>query len=246
MKRRYLLALAVAAGVFAMNAHQRLSAAGNTGTIQGHVRLTGPAPGNPIIRMGVDPMCAAINAGPSRPVQQIVTRSADGGLANVFVTLTGTFPRVPPPKTAVTIRQLKCVNVPRVVGVMVGQTLTIVNSDTLAHETHSITSKGNSFKVTQPHSDMVFTYTPKAPEEMLRLGCEIHRWMVAWVGVEAHPYFNVTTDTGVFTIANVPAGRHQIKAWHERYGWQTKTVDVKPGATATVDFTYTGQERPAA
>jgi hypothetical protein len=117
---------------------------------------------------------------------------------------------------------------------------------TLAHETHSITSKDNTFKVTQPHSDMVFDYTPKNPEEMLRLGCEVHRWMVAWVGVESHPYFNVTNETGVFTIANVPPGRHQIRAWHERYGWLTKMVDVKPGETATFDFTYTGQEHPAA
>src|SRR5438045_1169540 len=46
-----------------------VSAASATGTIQGHVRLTGPAPGNPIIRMGMDPMCAQLNAGPSRPAQ---------------------------------------------------------------------------------------------------------------------------------------------------------------------------------
>jgi hypothetical protein len=64
--------------------------------------------------------------------------------------------------------------------------------------------------------------------------------------VEAHPYFNVTNETGSFTIPNVPAGRHQIRAWHERYGWVTKTVDVKPGETATMDFAYTGQEHPTA
>ena len=85
------------------------------------------------------------------------------------------------------IRQLKCVDSPRVVGAMVGQTLSIVNSDTLTHETHSITARDNTFKVTQPHSDMVFNYTLKTPEEMLRLGCEVHRWMVAYVGVEAAP-----------------------------------------------------------
>jgi hypothetical protein len=56
-----------------------VAAAGGTGTIQGHVRLSGPAPGNPIIRMGMDPMCAKLNAGPSRPLQQIVVRSATVG-----------------------------------------------------------------------------------------------------------------------------------------------------------------------
>jgi len=237
--------LAILAAVLMAGAHEHLSAAG-TGTIKGHVRLTGTAPGNPIIRMGVDPMCASLNAGPTRPVQNIVVKSGDGGLANVFVTLGGTFPKIPAPKEPVVIRQVKCVDTPRVVGVMVGQPLRIVNGDTLAHETHSITAKGNTFKVTQPHSDMVFDYTPKAPEEMLRLGCYVHRWMVAWVGVEPHPYFNVTNETGTFTIANVPPGRQQIRAWHERFGWLTKTVDVKPGETAPIDFAYTGQEHPAA
>jgi plastocyanin len=220
-----------------------VSAASSTGTIQGHVRLSGPAPGNPIIRMGMDPMCAKLNAGPARPVQQIVLRGADGALANAFVTLKGTFANVPPPSAPVVIRQVKCVDEPRVVGAMVGQTLRIVNSDTLAHETHAANSTTNTFKVTQPHSDMVFDYTLKGPEEMLRLACDVHRWMTAWVGVEPHPYFNVTNEAGSFTIANVPPGRHQIRAWHERYGWLTKTVDVKAGATATIDFAYTGQER---
>ena len=221
-------------------------AAGSAGTIQGHVRLTGRAPGNPIIRMGMDPMCAAANAGPVKPVQEIVKTSADGGLANVFVTLKGTFARTAPPSAPVVIRQVKCVDQPRVVGAMVGQTLRIVNSDTLAHETHTANSTANIFKVTQPHSDMVFDYTLKSPEEMLRLACDVHRWMTAWVGVEPHPYFNVTNDGGAFTVANVPPGHYQIRAWHERYGWLTKTVDVKAGATATIDFAYTGQEHAGA
>jgi hypothetical protein len=50
----------------------------------------------------------------------------------------------------------------------------------------------------------------------------------------------------MFTIANVPPGHHQIRVWHERYGWLTKTVDVKAGATSAVDFAYSGQEHPAA
>jgi hypothetical protein len=26
-------------------------------------------------------------------------------------------------------------------------------------------------------------------EEMLRIGCDVHRWMTAWVGIVSHPYF---------------------------------------------------------
>jgi plastocyanin len=216
------------------------------GAIQGHVRLNGPAPANPIIRMGMDPVCAALNAGPRRPVQELVVRGADGGLANAFVTLNGKFPKTAPPKDPVVVRQQKCMYTPRVVGAQVGQALRIVNSDTLVHETHSVTSKGNTFSITQPHSDMVFDYTLKAPEEMLRLQCKVHSWMIAYVGVTTNPYSDVTGKDGAFQIPNVPPGKHEIRVWQERYGWLTKTVDVKRGETATIDFAYTGKEKPAA
>lgn len=239
------LTACVAAVVIAAGAHVRVSAAGTTGTIQGHVRLSGPAPANPVIRMGMDPLCAQANAG-KRPVQELVVRSSDGGLKNAFVTVEGTFPKTAAPTEPVVVRQQKCVYAPRVVGARIGQTLRIVNGDTLVHETHTVTSKGNAFSITQPHSDMVFNYTLKAAEEMLRLRCKVHNWMIGYVAVVAHPYFAVTSDGGAFTIANVPPGHHQIKVWQERYGWMTKTVDVKAGETATIDFTYTGKEQPSA
>ena len=149
------------------------------------------------------------------------------------------------PSEAVAINQRNCVYVPRVVGARVGQTLRVINSDTLLHNVHSITSKGNEFNETQPHSDMVFNYQLKSAEEMLRLKCDVHSWMAAYVAVMTHPYFAVSNPEGVFKIANVPAGRYTVKAWHERYGWIMQTVEVKAGATATVDFAYTGNEHPA-
>jgi hypothetical protein len=74
---------------------------------------------------------------------------------------------------------------------------------------------------------------------MIRVGCDVHRWMTAWVGVVSHPYFAVSdTKTGTFTIANVPAGRRSLTVWHESFGALTKSVDVKDGQTVTVDFAY--------
>ena len=37
-----------------------------------------------------------------------------------------------------------------------------------------------------------------------------------------------------------------MAAWHERFGPVTKSVTVRAGAVATVDFAYTGNEKPAA
>ena len=64
MKHFLFIMLAVATAGFFFNidtVHAR--AVGSTGTIVGHIRLTGPSPGNPLIRMGVDPQCASLNAG---------------------------------------------------------------------------------------------------------------------------------------------------------------------------------------
>ncbi len=245
MKRALLVTVLSAAALTLALTGSRVQAQGaGAGTIEGHVKLSGPAPANPLIRMGRDPICAKLNSG-KRPVQDLVVRSADGGLANVFVEVEGSFPNTPVPSDAVVIRQSNCIYSPRVVGARVGQTLRMVNTDTLLHNLHSSSTKGNDFNETQPHSDMVFNYTLKAEEKMLHVKCDVHSWMNAYVGVTTNPYFGVTGQDGAFKIANVPAGRYMIRAWQERYGWVNQNVEVKPGATATVDFTYTGTERPS-
>ena len=213
------------------------------GTIAGHVRLASPAPANSAIRMGADPLCSSANAG-KRLTQDVVLRGADGGLANAFVDLQGAFPSTPPPSAPVVIDQKGCIFVPRVVGVQIGQTLSVTNADPVAHNVHSLSTKGNEFNVSQPKPGMKSTFQLKNAD-VLRIKCDIHSWMVSYVGVSPHPYFAVSAADGTFTIANVPVGRHTIRVWHERYGRLMATVDVKAGATATADFSYTGKEQPS-
>jgi plastocyanin len=212
------------------------------GTIKGHIRLSGKEPGNPVIRMGKDPMCAAVNRG-KQVVQEAVLASLDGSLANVFVRLQGTFPATPVPTEPVTIDQRACVYVPRVLGVRVGQTLQVRNDDEIMHNVHSLSVKSNTFNVSEPKAGMVQQFKIKDEEVMLRIKCDIHSWMTTYVGVVSNPYFAVTNKAGMFEIANVPPGTYTIVAWQERYGPLTKTVTVKAGAPATVDFTYTGTEK---
>jgi hypothetical protein len=77
-------------------------------------------------------------------------------------------------------------------------------------------------------------------EGMTRLQCDVHTWMVAFVGVLRHPYFAVTNTDGTFELDSVPIGTHTIQAWHERYGTLTSRVEVMAGAMADVDFVYGG------
>ena len=191
----------------------------------------------------MDPKCAEINRG-KRVVQETVAAAIDGSLANVFVRLQGTFPQTPVPKEPVVIDQRGCIYHPRVVGARVGQTLQVKNSDDLLHNVHSLTGKSNAFNISEPKAGMVQQFTMKDEEVMLRIKCDVHSWMTTYIGVVTNPYFAVSNTAGTFEIADVPAGSYTIQTWHERYGPLTQTVRVRAGAATTVDFTYTGNEKP--
>ena len=210
---------------------------GPTGAIQGHVRLAGDPPGNAVIRMGVDPLCSKLTD-EKLIVQESVLASPDGSLANVFVRLEGTFPDTPIPEEPVVIDQTDCVFVPRVVGARAGQLVQITNSDPLLHNLNTQTSTSNRFNVGQPMQGMVYEVRLEEEESMLRIRCDLHRWMTEYIGVVPHPYFDVTDLTGTFVVENVPVGTHTIQAWHEGYGVLTQTVTVEAGGVADAAFAY--------
>src|SRR5262245_46298218 len=232
--RRTRVAFLVASGFVCVRLATAQSPAGS---IKGTVVAKGKVPGNAIIRMGVDPKCVQLNQG-ARVLEQVFAATADGHLGNVFVRVTGSFPATPVPKQPVVIDQRKCVYGPRVVGMRLGQTLQVRNDDQLLHNVHSSSAVGNSFNVGQPQAGMVYSFTPKSEEVMLKLGCDVHRWMTAYVGVVSNPYFAVSGPDGSFEIPNVPAGKYRLEAWHEQLGVLTSAVSVKSGTTATASLTY--------
>lgn len=223
---------------------QGQASGGGGGTIVGHVKLTATPPPNAMIRMGGDLKCVEINGGKRMP-QEVVLRDADGGLRNAFVSVQGSFPKAPPATVAAVIDQRGCVYNPRVQGARVGQTLEVRNSDDTLHNIHSMSTKGNPFNTGQPKPGMVFKAALNNEEVMLHVRCDVHPWMTGYIGILPHPYYAVTAAEGAFTIANVPPGHYKVQAWHERYGPIVQEVDVKAGATATLDFTYSGSEQPS-
>jgi len=212
-----------------------------TGTIKGHVHITGKLPGNSIIRMGMDPMCSKMNAG-KRILQETVVATADGSLGNVFVRLKGNFPQTPVPAQPVVIDQKGCVYGPRVVGARVGQTVQIKNSDNFLHNLDALSAKNQGFNFAQPRAGLVYEFKPKTEEVMVHLKCDVHNWMNAYIGVVTNPYFAVSDGMGTFVIDKVPPGTYTIEAWHERFGLVSKMITVKAGAVTPFDFTYMNNE----
>ena len=60
--------------------------------------------------------------------------------------------------------------------------------------------------------------TKKPGEDLLRINCDIHKWMNAFAWVFDHPYFAVTDKDGNYEIKNVPAGVEvEVVHWHETF-----------------------------
>ena len=189
-------------------------------------------------------MCNQANGG--KPAfQETVISGPDGSLANVFVELQGAFPSTEAPTEPVVVDQRACIYRPRVVGLRIGQPLRVRNSDPGLHNVHGVSPGSDGFNVGQPMAGMVDEFRPK-DEGILRLQCDVHVWMVAFVAVVSHPYFAVTGPAGTFEIHDVPEGTHTLRAWHERYGKLAASVRVEAGGVSAVDFTYSAEDKPAA
>jgi plastocyanin len=209
------------------------------GTVSGHVRVTGAVPPNDVIRMNADPMCRKATGG-QHVTDEAVIAAPDGSLANVFVEVVGTFPETPVPTEPVLIDQRACMYSPRVVGVRAGQVLQVRNSDDGLHNVHGVSTDRDSFNVSQPISGMVTTFHPR-DAGILRLKCDVHTWMVAFVGVVDHPYFAVTHADGAFTLRDVPEGMYELRAWHEQLGTISTHVRVDASHEANVEMSYSGK-----
>src|ERR1043165_9763386 len=122
------------------------------GTIKGRITLSGPEPGNRVIRMGMDPMCAAVNRG-KQVVNEIYAVGDKNALGNVFVKVEGNFPATPVPATPVEIDQKACIYIPRMIGARVGQTLVVKNSDNWLHNVHTDSAKRNAINQSTPQAN---------------------------------------------------------------------------------------------
>lgn len=209
------------------------------GTITGRVRLDGTAPTAEIIRLDGDPKCVSLAQGQERRTEYVVV-GAENALQNVFVYVKdGLPPRLyPVPAKPVVLDQQGCRYMPRVLGLQVGQSLTLRNSDPLLHNVRAEAQVNQPFDLGTPIQGMEVTRTFSTREVMIPFNCNVHAWMNAYVGVLEHPYFAVTDENGRFSIPQMPAGTFTLEIWHERLGTQTQQVTVAPKDTKDISFAY--------
>lgn len=206
------------------------------GDVSGMVMVEGELPAPEELMMNSDPNCVAA----ATDTMSSTYVGSDGHLGNVFVYVKEglgdmTFPA---PTDIVTLNQEGCRYIPHVMGIRVGQTLNIINSDATLHNIHAIPEVNAEFNMGQPMQGMEFERTFDQPEVMVPMRCDVHGWMNSYIGVLDHPFFAVTGEDGMFDISTLPPGDYVIEAWHEALGTQTQNVTVTTGGTAEVSFTF--------
>ncbi len=74
--------------------------------------------------------------------------------------------------------------------------------------------------------------------QAIRVKCDLHDWMRAWILVLPHPFHSATGRTGSFEIRGAPAGEYRLVAWHGHLGRVEREVVLAEGATVEVDLTF--------
>ncbi len=111
--------------------------------------------------------------------------------------------------------------IPRVLAVPVGSLVRFPNEDPILHNVFSV-SPGNSFDLG--------IYRNGPPKEkrfdqpgLVRVFCNVHQTMVAYILVLNTPFYSQPGDDGAFRLSGLPKGPGKLTVWHEQADpWTTQ------------------------
>ena len=143
----------------------------------------------------------------------------------------------------VTINQRGCTFEPFLTVLMNGGELEAFNSDPLFHNIHVYELLGRSrntiANVSQPRKGDIMTMSVHLEKgSALKIECAAHDFMHAHVFVASNPYYAIVARDGGFEITDVPPGRYTIRAWHPYLGEREQSIEIPPGASASMNFEY--------
>jgi len=221
----FTVAMATAIGAPAPAIDTRVEASrqeARTGGIRGRLilRRTGRAPER---RPGV------ADAGAGAPLPPADRRR---GVVYLEQAPRGAFDDLDPPRAVMDQRNERFE--PHLLAVTVGTLVDFPNSDRTYHNVFSLSrakrfdlgryAAGRSKAVRMDRAGVV------------RVFCDIHSHMSAFVLVFAHPFFDVTDVDGRYELANLPPGTYTVVGWYEGEPRLTRSVTVSPGGWTDLDL----------
>lgn len=212
-------------------AYRTLDPVADGGRVEGVVRLTGVVPKlrpRPVTRDA-----AACGAADHPNLSLLV---GDGGtVRNAVVSLLGVSAGKKPGTLRPELDQRGCEYVPYLQVVPIGASLLVRNSDPVSHNVHAWDARSETlFNVGTAVQGMTFDQ-PLTVAGPVKVKCDVHPWMFAWLWVAETPYAVVTDEKGRFALSDVPPGTYTARVWHELLAERRVSVTVPPSATARLD-----------
>ena len=210
--------------------------------VAGVVTFNGPRPERQVIRLvgkdGKPTDCHELHQ--EHLLDENLIVGEDGGLANVFVYVKKGVPKrdYPRVRKSPVLDQINCMFQPRVQGVRTGQELLMRNSDQLIHNVRSLSLRNRAFNVAQPASSPDRKKSFRRAEREIKIQCDFHPWMTAYIFVMDHPFFAVSDESGRFEFSGLPAGNYTVAAWHEELGGKQKELIVSKDGIEPISFAF--------
>ncbi len=211
----------------------------DTASVSGTVTFKGGKPPRPRkLELGGDAKCAALHDEPLFSEDANIDKDGRVQWCFVYVKKGLEGRAYDAPKEAKPLDQKGCRFVPHVLGLMAGQDLKIRNGDDLMHNVHAVPFTNAEFNFSQPKRGSETVKSFASPEVPIKVKCDVHSWMSAWVCVVAHPFYAVTGADGAFGLKDLSPGKYTVAVWHESFGERTQEVEVKAGDAKTADFVF--------
>jgi hypothetical protein len=206
------------------------------GRLSGTVTFSGILPPEKKLPLS-DPYCVAqAEKGLSPGTTRLYVQGKDRALGDVVVSVVGISRRAKSSQRNVIVEQ-GCNFEPYISAASVGQKILVQNRDRTVHSLR-LESKDNGemHRTLLPGSSSSFQFEVKAPEDFIRIRCEVHPWEFAYVSAFDHPFFAVTDKNGSFVIDGIPAGRYTVRANHRKAGATTKEIEIEWHRNTDVQF----------
>jgi len=132
--------------------------------------------------------------------------------------------------------------IPRVSAIPVGTEIRISNHDQILH---------NAFSLSRPNQFDLGLYRKSEGKShrfkhagVVRIFCNVHYHMVAYVLVLNTPHHARVDENGFFELTNLPNGKGQLFVWHERAKKYLKKISIPYAKTIDIKLPITKRRIP--
>jgi plastocyanin len=193
------------------------------GILAGTLRFAGTPPALPPLPVNKNrDLC-----GPAVPAEALVV--GPGGGVQGGVVLVDGIGRGRKAAGEAVLDNARCRFVPHVLALMAGSRVRVRNGDPILHNTHGLQEGRTVFNLALPMQGQSVDVSRRLTRPgVVRVLCDAHPHMAAWIVVHDSPYLAVTDAAGAYRIEGIPPGNYAVRLWHEGYREVGRDKDGRP------------------